>query len=192
MEEIDKYLRNCGKDTPHLHPWRMIEILHIILDLFKNVDAQTFDFSGRTIAQKLGIKVKPYSSFTSEHLQTLQTFNTSYWKEGLCVSFDNKKAIYYNDTCECPPNERWVMCEFIINHELAHLILQHTEQCTIAEEEAIFFTAIMSLLTTIFQTLKLQNMLTNQTLNLFINNILNGMNKSKEVVMTETKAKGAL
>lgn len=171
----------CKESITHLCALRMTEIVKIVFEQFKDVNPQTFCFSGRTIAQKLGIKVIPYSNFTKEHLKTLQSFNTSYWQDGICISQNNIKAIYYKDQNSCNKEEDDFITEFIINHELAHLILEHTEQCSLAEEEATFFSGTMSIFMLIAKVLQEQQILTSDLIKKLLVAYSNGIKKQKEV-----------
>ena len=107
---------------------RYEEIKNTVADLFVQLDISCTPISGFEIAKKLGIIVIPYSAKKDEQ----KLMKTS--KDGFCYETrDGVMYIFYNDDM-CDERINWT-----ILHEIAHLVLGHTEHCSLAEAEANFF-----------------------------------------------------
>lgn len=106
---------------------RYEEIKEIIVEIFETVGLSDFPIEGKDIAVKLGINLIPYCKTKDE--KRLIELN----ENGLCGFENGKVYIWFNDKkCKGRIN-------FTVLHELGHLILGHTEQCSLAESEADFF-----------------------------------------------------
>ena len=96
--------------------------------------------------RRKGIVLKAYSTFKSENLLELQKVSVGLWDEGLCLIFPDPQTgtscrmIAYNDK----KNAAEIMQ--IIFHELAHIMLRHTQQSNLGEMEATLFSGVAMLL----------------------------------------------
>lgn len=107
---------------------RYEEIKNIVADLFVQLDISCTPISGFEIAKKLGIIVIPYSAKNGE-----KQLKEKY-KDGICSEKrDGTMYIFYND------DKSYERINWTLLHEIAHLVLGHTEHCSLAEAEADFF-----------------------------------------------------
>lgn len=107
---------------------RYEEIKNLVADLFIELDITCTPISGFEIAKKLGIIIIPYSA--KKENQRLKEMS----EDALCLETNNGNMyIFYND------NKPYERINWSLLHEIAHLILGHTEHCSLAEAEANFF-----------------------------------------------------
>lgn len=107
---------------------RYEEIKNMVAMLFITLDINCTPISGFEIAKKLKITVIPYSAKQcKERLIEI-------CEDGLCCEMkDGKKYIFYND------EKSYERINWTLLHEIAHIVLGHTEHCDLAEAEANFF-----------------------------------------------------
>lgn len=146
-----------GARAVSLPPWRRQEIVQIAMQEFANME-QSED--AKKYITRTGIRVKGYSAFTPENLNHIRTeISSSFWKEGLLFQKPDSETgklcrmIIYNDTY----NEAIQL--YIILHEYGHAVLKHTEQCVIAEQEALCFSITMIVLLGLDKVLSLRTKL---------------------------------
>lgn len=106
------------------------EIKQIVTNLFIHCNISSVPISGFDIASKLGIEIYPYSSVPIEKRTLLMKKS----EDGFSVeTIDQKWTIYFNDK---KINGR---INNTIMHEIGHIILDHSEDSTLAEKEVKFF-----------------------------------------------------
>ncbi len=125
-----------------LPPWRVLQILTTALDTLVEEDFLSNDFDYMEMIRRRGIRLKPYSAFSLEHLKKLRKMSLSFWKEGLCLAVTDEKQgqcrmIAYNDKV----SDEIKLA--IIMHEFGHIVLKHTQQCEQGEAEALCFATVM-------------------------------------------------
>ena len=109
---------------------RYEEIKNIVVNMFKEYGVSCVPISGFEIAQKMGIKVIPYCSFTEAKRQLLLKES----EDGFSVLKKNGQwFIYYND------QKGYGRINNTIMHEIGHIVLDHTEDSELAEKEVKFF-----------------------------------------------------
>ncbi len=107
---------------------RYEEIKNIVVDLFVQLDISCTPISGFEVAKKLGINIIPYS--VKKDVQKLMEIS----EDGFCYETrDGKMYIFYND------EKTYERINWTLLHEIGHLVLGHTEHCSLAETEANFF-----------------------------------------------------
>ena len=108
---------------------RYEEIKNIVVNMFKEYGVSCVPISGFEIAQKMGIKVIPYCSFTEAKRQLLLKES----EDGFSVLKKNGQwFIYYND------QKGYGRINNTIMHEIGHIVLDHTEDSELAEKEVKF------------------------------------------------------
>lgn len=116
---------------------RYEEIKTIVIEMFKRHDIHNIPIDCYEITTKMGIVLKRYSQLTEEGLNAaLAKSNDGFCllrTEGLGPFTYNQWYIFYNDTL--PPKR----IRFTLMHEIAHVVLDHTEESDLAEAEANFF-----------------------------------------------------
>jgi Zn-dependent peptidase ImmA (M78 family) len=107
---------------------RYEEIKNIVADIFVKLNISHTPINGFEIARKLNIHVIPYSSCKSP--KKLIEIN----EDGICIE-DKTGVLYifYND------NKSIERINWTILHEIGHIVLGHSEHCSLAEAEADFF-----------------------------------------------------
>lgn len=116
--------------------WRYEEIKEKITQLFfefsQNIPVDVYMF-----ATSLHIILVSYSSLNENYKRRLQEIGDFILKDGFCVIGTKLgldcSYIYYDDS-QLPSRIR-----FTIMHEIAHIVLEHTESSDLAEAEANFF-----------------------------------------------------
>lgn len=110
---------------------RYEEIKRTVVDLFEESTICCTPISGYEIAVKLGIKVIPYSALPLSKRQTA----VSVCPDGFSGYDNGEWRICVNDAGDVP----YGRVNFTILHEIAHIVLNHTEDSELAEAEADFF-----------------------------------------------------
>lgn len=129
-----------------LPPWRLNEIILLAAQTLDREEYYRENFDYKKMVSGMGIKLKKYSSFTPENLEKFTEISLSLWNEGVCLVFpdvktgEQRRMIAYNDKRSSSE------CMHIIFHELAHIIMRHTQQSINGEVEAACFALAMSLL----------------------------------------------
>lgn len=109
---------------------RYEEIKITVVDMFDRYGVTCVPINGFEIAVKMGITVIPYSAY-SEEVQTLLCKNSA---DGFFVETDSGELfIFYNDA------QPYGRINNTIMHEIAHIILGHTEDSELADAEVNFF-----------------------------------------------------
>ena len=120
-----------------LPKWRYEQITTIIIDMFKKHDVRNIPIDCYELAMKMGILLKPYSSLNPKSL----TKALSISEDGFFI-FSTDSAgpfsfgqwyIFFNNAM--PPKR----IRFTVMHEIAHIVLDHSESSDLAEAEANFF-----------------------------------------------------
>ena len=131
---------------PYVLPlWRINEIILIVMDTLGKADYDSDSFDYTKMIKNEGIKLRKFSSFTSENLEAFRKISLSLWTEGVCTIFpdpitgEKRCMIAYRD------NENISECMHIIFHEFAHIKLHHTQQSINGEVEATCFSLAMTL-----------------------------------------------
>ncbi len=130
---------------PYVLPsWRMNEIILLAAETLSEQEYYKEDFDYKKMILEMGIKLRKYSSFSPENLAKFTEISLSLWNEGVCIVFpdeetgEQKRMIAYNDKKSSSE------CMHIIFHELAHIIMRHTQQSINGEVEATCFALVMS------------------------------------------------
>lgn len=113
---------------------RYYEIEREVIKLFEKLIINRFPFDCFEICKQLEFVVVPYSKLSEKKRNMLNICS----EDGCHVLWETNKdefvnVIYYND---CMPGCR---IRFTIMHEIAHIILDHTEHSELAESEANYF-----------------------------------------------------
>lgn len=109
---------------------RYEEIKILVVDMFTEHDISCVPISGFEIAQKMGIRVIPYSAFNTEKRKLLLKKS----EDGFSVEKTaNEWYIFYND------EKDYGRINHTMLHEIGHIVLDHTEESDLAEAEVKFF-----------------------------------------------------
>lgn len=108
---------------------RCEEIKESIVDLFEKYDINCVPINGFEIANKMGIKVIPYSS-KCEKTKELCLKES---EDGFSVLKDNQWYIFYND------DKNYGRISNTMLHEIGHIYLGHQQDSELAEKEVNFF-----------------------------------------------------
>ncbi len=113
---------------------RYNEIEKEVIKLFEQITINKFPINCFEICQQLGIVLMPYSKLSDKKKELLSIGS----KDGFNILWETAKdnflfIIYYNDNM---PARR---VRFTIMHEIAHIVLGHTEHSDLAESEANHF-----------------------------------------------------
>lgn len=109
---------------------RCEEIKRIVTHMFVDYGVSCVPINGFELSIKMGIKVIPYSSIPRGKRWLL--FKKS--EDGFCVQCDDESwRIYYNDAKDYARTNNTIM------HEIAHIVLDHSEDSELAEKEVKFF-----------------------------------------------------
>lgn len=108
---------------------RCEEIKKCVVNLFEEYKINSVPISGFEIANKMGIKVIPYSSKNEKTKEWC--FKES--EDGFSVFKNNQWYIFYND------EKGFGRINNTMLHEIGHVVLNHTEDSELAEKEVKFF-----------------------------------------------------
>ena len=109
---------------------RYEEIKEVVVDMFERYEVSCVPISGFEIAAKMRIKVVAYSAYD----KTTQSLLRKKSKDGFFVeTIDSEFFIFYNDTMGYGRINHTIM------HEIAHIILGHTQDSDLADAEVSFF-----------------------------------------------------
>ena len=109
---------------------RYEEIKKIVVNLFVRYNVNRVPLNGFELAEKMGIKVTPYSAIHESKRHML--FKKSI--DGFCLEKKNGEwLIYYNDEMD------YGRINNTIFHEIGHIVLDHSEDSELAEKEVKFF-----------------------------------------------------
>ncbi len=112
-----------------LLPRRCEEIKQIAIQILMKYDVSSVPIDVFELAEKMGIKVTPYSCYPKEKLSILLYCS----KDGVSLEKDSVPHIFYND------EKNHFRIRYTIMHEIGHIVLNHQEQSELAEKEANFF-----------------------------------------------------
>ncbi len=109
---------------------RYEEIKETVINMFEFYSVSCIPISGFEIATKMNIKTIPYSAYNDR----VQKLEKKFALDGFFTEDnDGQLCIYYNDEMS------YGRINHTILHEIAHIILNHTEDSDLAEAEAKFF-----------------------------------------------------
>lgn len=122
-----------------LAPWRSQEIIKKAVFGLIEAGAIEEDFSVSKMLADKGIRLKAFSEFKKENLESLRKISVSFRNDGLCLNCpddDNDgrcRMVAYDDSVREETH-----C-FVILHEYGHIDLGHTQQSAVGEAEAICY-----------------------------------------------------
>ena len=140
--EQTKKTTDCTTKPQTLPSWKVSQIILTVVNLLSEEGYFREGFDYMEMIRKKGIVLKEYSAFKSENLLELQKVSIGLWNEGLCLIFPDPQTgatcrmIAYND------NKSAAEVMQIIFHELAHIILRHTQQSNLGERKRPYFPAL--------------------------------------------------
>lgn len=105
---------------------RCEEIKKIVVNMYKIYDIHCVPISSFEIATKMNIKIRPYP-------ETKKEIFIKKSEDGFSVLKEKGWYIYYND------EKSYTRINNTIMHEVAHILLDHTEDSELAEKEVKFF-----------------------------------------------------
>ena len=109
---------------------RYEEIKETVVYLFEELDIHCTPISGFEIANKMGVKVIPYSAYP----KSTQELMIKRSEDGFSIKKKTGKwYMFYNDS------KPYGRINNTIMHENGHIVLDHTEDSELAEAEAKFF-----------------------------------------------------
>lgn len=108
---------------------RCEEIKKEVVDLFEKYNINCIPINGFEIANKMGVKVIPYSSKN----ETTRKMCLKESEDGFSIFKDNQWFIFYND------EKTYGRINNTMLHEIGHITLDHTEDSELAEKEVKFF-----------------------------------------------------
>lgn len=136
-------MENCEVNQMAAHyrlpSWRALELLDMASQLLCQHKYYEKDFDYKKMIASMGVRIKPYSTFTPKNLERLR-------KETLGMRLGGLALREYD-----PHQKRWCCLVAyddqdssldemeIIIHEFSHIYLGHTQQSVHAEAEAIYF-----------------------------------------------------
>ena len=173
MEETENMKHFTGRELPDnalkasmadgtpyvLPPWRVNDIILLAIETLSDVDYYRDDFDYKKMIREQGIKIKKFSAFSPDNLEKFRKISLSRWEEGICALFPHPvtgeqcRMIAYND------NKSAAEVMQIIFHELAHIILRHTQQSNLGEMEATLFSGVAMLLMVLEQQFHIGRMI---------------------------------
>ena len=113
------------------------EIINECVNVFVKHDIRNIPIDCFEIANKMGIRLKPYSTLSEESLNKAMSISVDGFviikPEGVQPFITLQRYIFYND--DMPPKR----VKFTIMHELGHIVLNHSEGSDLAEAEANLF-----------------------------------------------------
>ena len=110
---------------------RYEEIKRTVVELFERCAICHTPISGYEIAVNLGVKVIPYSALP----MSKRTIALKAYPDGFCAFDSGEWWICVNDDRQIP----YGRINFTLLHEIAHIVLGHTEDSELADSEADFF-----------------------------------------------------
>ena len=108
---------------------RCEEIKEQVVTLFEKYKITCVPISGFEIANKMGIKVIPYSSKNEK----ARTYCFKESEDGFSIYKNNQWYIFYNDEKKIGRKNNTML------HEIGHITLGHTEDSELAEKEVNLF-----------------------------------------------------
>ena len=108
---------------------RCEQIKQEVVNLFEKYNINCVPINGFEIANKMGIKVIPYSAKVGRTRDLC--FKES--EDGFSIKKGNKWYIFYND------DKKFGRINNTMLHEIGHIVLDHTEDSLLAEKEVKFF-----------------------------------------------------
>ena len=130
---------------PYVLPsWRMNEIIQLAAETLSEQEYYKDNFDYKKMILEMGIKLKKYSSFSPENLEKFTEISLSLWNEGVCLVFPDEETGEQNRMIAYNDKKSSSECMHIIFHELAHIIMKHTQQSINGEVEATCFALVMS------------------------------------------------
>ena len=111
---------------------RYEEIKQTVVKMFESYGVSCVPINGFEIANKMGVKVIPYSAYPARTRYLMEKYSI----DGFSVLRDTGEwCIFYNDDDE----HDYGRINNTIMHEVAHIVLDHTEDSELAETEVRFF-----------------------------------------------------
>lgn len=111
---------------------RYEKIKETVVEMFEEYGVSCVPINGFEIANKMGVRVIPYSAFPARVRYLMEKYSI----DGFSVLRDTGEwYIYYNDDDE----HDYGRINNTIMHEIAHIVLDHTEDSELAEAEVRFF-----------------------------------------------------
>ena len=108
------------------------EIKQTVVKMFEAYGVSCVPINGFEIANKMGVKVIPYSAYPARTRYLMEKYSI----DGFSVLRDTGEwYIFYNDDNE----HDYGRINNTIMHEVAHIVLDHTEDSELAEAEVRFF-----------------------------------------------------
>lgn len=109
---------------------RYEEIKEIVVSTFEKYTVNCVPVSGFELATKMGVTVIPYSARSPEKREILMKKS----EDGFCVQKqDGSWYIFYNDDRDYGRINNTML------HEIGHIVLDHSEDSDLAENEVKFF-----------------------------------------------------
>lgn len=131
---------------------RYEEIKQTVVKMFEDYGVSCVPINGFEIANKMGTKVIPYSAYSAR--TRARYLMEKYSIDGFSVLRDTGEwYIYYNDDDE----HDYGRINNTIMHEIAHIVLDHTEDSELAEAEVRFFAKYALAPPALIHKLKLEN-----------------------------------
>ena len=111
---------------------RYEEIKQIVVEMFEEYGVSCVPINGFEIANKIGVKVISYSAYPARTRFLMEKYSA----DGFSILRDTGEwYIFYNDDDE----HDYGRINNTIMHEIAHIVLDHTEDSELAEMEVRFF-----------------------------------------------------
>ena len=109
---------------------RYEEIKRSVIRMFLLCGVQKIPIDCFEICEKMNIVLRPYSTLNEKALEAAKTASM----DGFCTLNEGQWYIFYNDF---HVNKRRL--RFTLMHEIAHIVLDHSQSSELAEMEANFF-----------------------------------------------------
>ena len=109
---------------------RYEEIKQIVVEHFKKYNISCVPVNGYEMVKKMGIKMVFYSSLCDKKIKASMEIS----KDGFSLYDGQKWIIYINDL-----DYNYTRTNNTIIHEVAHIVLNHSEDSELADKEANFF-----------------------------------------------------
>ena len=127
---------------------RYEEIKCIVVKMFLEYGVSCVPINGFEIAHKMGVKVMPYSAYSSN----IRWLLIKKSEDGFSVEKTNGQwYIFYND------EKDYGRVNHTIMHEIGHIVLDHSEDSELAEKEVKFFAKYALAPPVLIHKLKLDN-----------------------------------
>ena len=140
-EQTDK-TTDCTTKPQTLPSWKVSQIILTVVNLLSEEGYFREGFDYMEMIRKKGIVLKEYSAFKSENLLELQTVSIGLWNDGLCLIFPDPQTGAICRMIADDDNKSAAEVMQIIFHELAHIMLRHTQQSNLGEMEATLFCGV--------------------------------------------------